>query len=384
MTLFACGFRPFFALAGGWAVAAVGLWVLRLHGLAWPGAPADALGWHVHEMVFGFAGAAVAGFLLTAMANFTGRDAVRGTRLALLVVAWYLGRLAVGFSGMLPDPMVAVADLLFPAGFAFTVAYELVAARNWRNLPLAVVVALFALTDVGYHLAGATPIGSVARALYGLAPHLLLVLIVVLGGRITPAFSRNWLLARGETALPVSRGWVERCVVPASVAVGLAAVLAPAWLAVACAVAVPVHALRLAGWRGWAVRGEPLLLVLHAGFAWMVVGYAFMGFAAVGWIPSGAAFHALTAGAIGTMIVGVSSRVVLGHTGRPLAIGRITVATYLLVGMATVLRIASAWAGDAWLDWIGLSAVTWMLAWLLYLVVYLPMMLSPRIDGRPG
>lgn len=381
MILLSYGFRTFFTLAGPWAALALGAWLARLHGWAWPGAPADALGWHVHEMLYGFVGAAMAGFLLTAIPNFTGREPVRGAPLAALALAWLVGRVAMASAGVLPAELVALLELTFPVGLALVVARELGAARNRRNYPLAVIVALFALADLGFHAAalGWAP----GHLLYGLALHLVLLLVVVLGGRITPAFTRNWLAARGETRLPVSRAWLDRAALALTAAVGLAAVLAPGspLLAVLAAATALAHAVRLAGWRGLATVREPLLLVLHAGLAWLVVGYALLALAAAGLLPLGAALHALSAGGIGTMVLGVSSRVALGHTGRALHASPAVTLAYLLLGLGAALRVASAFAGGAYLQMVTAGGLLWVAAWALFCVVYLPILAGPRVGG---
>jgi len=380
MVLWCLGFRPFFLLAGTWAVAAVGLWLVILSGGGWPGMPNDGIAWHIHEMVFGFAGAALAGFLLTAIANFTGRPPVRGLWLAMIAASWLLGRFAMAFQGLLAPAVVALGDGLFPVLLAVTVARELLAARS--NIPLGAIVVVFAGADLLYQL-GRLGIGVEPAATLAAAPHLFFILIALMGGRIIPAFTANWLRARGAEALPVRRKWLERLVLPLTVAVAIGDSGWPGstlagLLGLAAAI---VHGWRLAGWRGLASREEPLLLVLHVGYGWLVVGYALLAISALGGVPGhGAAMHALTAGAMGTMILAMMSRVPLGHTGRALHAGRPIVIAYVLVNLAAMTRVISASAGGEYYRLLTVSGLLWLAAYLIYCWVYVPILLGPRVE----
>jgi len=372
-------FRPFFLLNGIFAIAVMAIWVAALNV---PGRstlrailPRDILVWHGHEMIFGFAMAAVAGFALTAVATWTGRKPIAGSPLALLVVAWVAGRGAMLFAGVLPDAITLAIDMAFPILLLILIGREVIAAGNHRNLPIVAIVALLATLNLFYHL------GPRRVPLY-LAVHVILVLITIIAGRIVPNFTANWMRARGHTRLPRAGTPLDLPTVIATVAYGLAFAAAPGSnvagvLALAAALA---HGLRLAQWRGLATTGEPLLFVLHVAYMWFPIGYLLS--AAVVFTPTLplAAMHALTMGAIGSMILAVTTRVALAHTGRKLHAARLTVGAYFLLTAAVVVRIAGGVAGSAYLSLIDLAAGGWILTFAIFTWVYWPVLTGPRID----
>ncbi|MDX2142382.1 MAG: NnrS family protein [Rhodospirillaceae bacterium] len=373
------GFRPFFFGAGAWACAALAIWLAAFYGLIEPPIGRDAASWHAHEMIFGFAVAAVAGFLLTAVPNWTSRLPVMGAPLALLFGAWLAGRLATltaGWTGLGPAMAVDVAFLLL---LSAVIAREVVSGRNWRNLPVSVVLVLLAVANALDHLAALEILAD--RALgQRLALALVAVLIALIGGRIVPSFTRNWLKRRGAANLPAEHGLIDRF------GIAVVALAAAAWAF------RPDHAatgglmllagtatlMRLARWQGWATGPEALVWVLHLGYAWLGVGLCLLG-ASILWadVPYFAAVHALTAGAVGTMTLAVMTRATLGHTGRELIAGPATTAVYGLVTLAAILRVASGFADP---DGILLpaSGVAWMAAFGLFVVAYAPLWLRPR------
>ncbi|MDX1606055.1 MAG: NnrS family protein, partial [Candidatus Competibacterales bacterium] len=362
------GFRSFFLLA---ALAGLGLiagWLALLHGLRWPGAPLDGSGWHAHEMLFGFGLAAVAGFLLTALAAWTGRAPVRGRTLGGLVAAWLLGRLVLLAGNALPAWLLLPAALAFPLLLAATVTRELLAAGNQRNYPMAGMVALFALFDALTLLAylGLLP---GARPAPILALHLFLLLITLIGGRIIPAFSANWLRTVGARSLPVTHPALERLAPILTVAVGLAAGLSsePWLLAPLAAAAALTHGLRLVAWRGWTTRRNPLLLILHLGYAWLPIGYILLALAAAERIAPSAAVHAFAAGAMGGMILAVMPRVTLGHTGRPLTADGLTLALFAAVQTAALGRVGAILLPAVYQELLVFSGLCWIAAFALFL-----------------
>lgn len=381
MPLLSYAFRPFFLLAAAFSIVTLGLWLFAFHGVAWTGT-AFSPWWHAHEMGLGFGGAVVAGFLLTAIATWTGRPPIRGGLLAMLVLAWLAGRLAMSLPGILPPAVIAAADLLFPVMLAVLAGREIVAGGSRRNYGIAVLVWIFVAVNLLYHA------GAERTAVY-LFIHLLALLITVIGGRVVPNFTANWLRSRGAGHLPVSRRPVEAAVLPLTAAAGLAASFLPgSTLSGITALAAGIaNAVRLAGWRGFDTVAEPLVFVLHAAYAWLAVGYILIGAAAFGWgLPATAGLHALTVGGIGGMILAMMTRVSLGHTGRPLHAARLTVLGYLLLGLAALLRAGSPLAGEEALRLIDLSAAAWISAFVLFLWVYLPVLTTPRLDagGRAG
>jgi uncharacterized protein involved in response to NO len=378
------GFRPFFLLAALWAALAVPLWLAFFAGeVELPTALPPAV-WHVHEMVFGYGAAAVAGFLLTAIPNWTGRLPLQGGPLAILVLLWGAGRLAMVLSAVIGSTAATVLDLAFPALFLAVVAREIVAGRNWRNLPMLGALALLLLGNLLVHLEA---LGLAATAERGdrIGIATLLMLISLVGGRIIPSFTRNWLAReRPEITAPVGFDAVDRAVL-ATVALALLAwVAAPdapfaAWVELAAGLAV---GLRLARWRGVATLREPLLWSLHLGYGWLALGFLLLGADGFwSFLPATSAVHALTAGAIGTMTLAVMTRASLGHTGRPLVAGPGTTLIYALVTLAAFLRLLAPLAEERYLLVLGSAAAAWSGAFGLFVLLYARALSLPRVRG---
>ncbi len=382
--ILAVGFRPFFLGAGVWAAGAVALWLTQLAG--WPALPSafDPIAWHAHEMLFGYVTAVIAGFLLTAIPNWTGRLPVCGWQLGGLFALWCAGRVAVGVSAWIGPAPTAALDLAFPVALCAVVLREIAAGRNWRNLPVVTIVAVLIASDGLVHLEalGLAPTADLGADLglrLGIAA--VAVLIALVGGRVVPSFTRNWLAKRGEAVLPRPFGGLDRLAVAVTIAAGLAWTLAPEAPAsgALALLAAALGAARLAGWRGQRTLAEPLVWVLHLGYAWLVAGFALMGAAVlVPALPQAAALHALTAGAMGTMTLAIMTRATLGHSGRALTAGPGTAAIYALVGAAALLRVlAPLTALDAALMF-GLSGLAWIGAFALFVVLYGPLLVGPR------
>ena len=379
--MFSAGFRPFFLLAGLWAAVAVPLWLYAYAGgLALPAA-LPAVIWHVHEMVFGFAFAAAAGFLLTAIPNWTGRLPLRGAPLALLALLWVAGRAAVLLSAHLGAGIAALIDLAFPAAMMSVVARELVAGRNWRNLPMLAALALLFTGSLLVHL-HALGIAYTALAGNRLGVATLLMLIALVGGRIVPSFTRNWLAKqRPGGNMPAPSGPLDLAALAAAFAALTAWVAAPQaavtqWLAIAAGLALGV---RLSRWRGLATAREPLLFVLHAGYGWLAFGLLLLGVNGIApFLPPGAALHALTVGAVGTMTLAVMTRATLGHSGRALVADRATSLAYVLVSLAALLRLAAPLGGEGFLALTLAAGAAWSFAFLLFTAVYGRLLLGAR------
>jgi uncharacterized protein involved in response to NO len=377
-TLLSYAFRPFFLLNGLFAMAVMTGWILSLHGV---GASGYSPLWHGHEIVIGFGGAAIAGFLLTAVAAWTGRPPIQGALLGWLICTWLAGRLGMAIVASLPFPFVAVLDLSFPVLLCVIVSREVIAGRNWRNYPIAFITLLLALLNLLYHLGSADVVSaSVARVALHLTVHLLLTLITIIGGRIIPSFTANWLKVSGESNLPRSGSVMDHIATASTVATGIAASLQPTGMliGVLAFVAGLAHLVRLARWRGLATIPEPLLLVLHIAYLWLPIGYTLMGFAAFGLIPTTAAMHALAMGGIGGMVLAVMTRVALGHTGRALHAARLTVIAYIVFMVATALRTLAPFGNTVWM--LDLAAAGWIITFGLFTVVYWPILTRPRID----
>src|SRR5262245_9615850 len=379
--LLSAGFRPFFLLGAAWAAVAVPVWLaVYVHGHALPSA-LPAMTWHAHEMIFGFGLAVVAGFLLTAIPNWTGRLPLRGAGLAALVALWLAGRAALLVSAAIGPAAAAAIELAFPALLFAAVARELVAGRNWRNLPVLAALGLLLAANTLVHL-HALGVAYTAELGIRLGIATLLALIALIGGRIVPSFTRNWLVkARPQIAPPAPAGKLD--IACLAVTLGALAV----WVAAPSSAVADVleiaggsaAAFRLSRWRGLAALREPLVAVLHAGYAWLALGLVWLGLNGLGeWVASAAALHALTVGAIGTMTLAVMTRATLGHTGRKLAAGPSTRAIYALVSLGAALRVAAPFAGADVVVLTSLAGVAWTAAFGLFVLTYGPMLLRAR------
>lgn len=382
--ILSAGFRPFFLAAAVWAAAAIPLWLAAYgSGLILPSLLPPFV-WHAHEMVFGFAAATVAGFLLTAIPNWTGRMPLQGGPLAVLVALWMVGRFAVLCSGNIGAPAATAADLSFPVAFLGVVAREILAGRNWRNLPMLTALSLLLAGNVLVHLE-ALGIAETAALGNRLGIATVLLLISLVGGRILPSFTRNWLAKmRPAAAAPVPEGHFDLAALAVTAAGLLIWAAAPEsdaapWAALFAGIAV---AARLSRWRGLHTVAEPLLLILHVGYGWLAIGLLLLGAQAfVEVLPQTAALHALTVGAIGTMTLAVMTRASLGHTGRSLSAGPVTVAIYALITAAAVLRLLSPLAGDWSITALWLAGIAWSGAFGLFALFYGAALMQPRVPA---
>ncbi len=378
--VFSQGFRPFFLLAGIWAIAALALSFGMFQG--WIALPTafGAVDWHYHEMLFGYVAAAIAGFLLTAIPNWTGGLPLQGAPLVGLVLLWIAGRVAVMGSDWIGAGAAAAIDLGFLVVLGGVTAREIVSGRNWRNLPPVLAIALFLVCNALSHAAalGLVDADGVARR-GGIA--VVVVLITLIGGRIIPSFTRNWLVERDAEALPASFNGFDR------VALGITLVALGTWAvapdnnvaATVVALAAIANLVRLVRWQGFATLSEPLLWVLHLGYLWIPVGLSLL--AASQWwpsIPSNAALHALTAGAFGTMTLAVMSRATLGHTGRALTAGPGLTAAFVLVTCAALARVLASLFDAATHPMVTIAAASWIAAFLCYLMVCGPMFFAAK------
>lgn len=388
---FEAGFRVFFLLAPLYAALGIVEWILAYTGVIDAPWLASPVLWHAHEMLFGFAAGGVAGFFLTAVPNWTGAPYVRGLPLIALAGIWLLGRIAMHAGGAVPPVVAAGIDLAFLPLLAALVAPALLRNGFGRNAFLLVVLFALWCADLAIQLELAGPsLGlDIETGAHGAraAIDILALLITVIGGRIVPAFTTTYLKLRGAKSLPQSREALDRLAIVSMALLLIAEVTfgaGPVTGAIALAAAV-AQATRLSRWRGLATTREPILLVLHVGYAWLVVGLALKGASAfVDWLPETGALHALTIGAVGTMMVAVMSRAALGHTGRKLKAHPVTVAAYALISIAALLRIVAPLLPAASIHMMACSAIAWSLAFALFLWVYAPIVVRPRVDGQPG
>jgi uncharacterized protein involved in response to NO len=379
------GFRPFFLVAAIWAALVVPLWLAAYaEGMVLPTRLAPSV-WHAHEMIFGFAAASVAGFLLTAIPNWTGRLPLQGPPLAMLVLLWALGRIGVLISAKIGAPAAALADLCFPFCFLAVVVREILAGKNWRNLPIVGALSLLFAGNLLVHL-DALGIADTAEFGNRIGISILLMLISLVGGRIIPSFTHNWLAKfRPDMGRPVREGRLGLAVLAGTGgALALWAIAPEAaatpWVLLAAGVGA---ALRLSRWRGFSTAREPLLLILHIGYAWLSFGLLLLALNGISQIvPPVAALHALTVGAIGTMTLAVMTRASLGHTGHPLSAGPVTKTVYFLVTTAAVLRAVSPVVGEHAGFVLWLAGAAWTGAFGLFAIFYGRILVQPRVPGK--
>ena len=375
------GFRPFFLGAGLWAVIGIALWPLAFSGMISVPTAFWLIDWHAHEMIFGYTEAVIAGFLFTAIPNWTGRLPVSGTPLAALAALWIAGRTAIFFSAAIGRLAAAVIDVSFLLVFAAMIAREVIAGKNGRNAKVVWLVALLAGLNVAFHVEDARTGFADYSARGSLAVIVMLILLV--GGRVTPSFTNNWLAKTGAKERPAPFGKPDLAALAVS-AVALASWAATPHLAATGVVTLAAGAAnlwRLSRWRGAAARHDPLVLVLHIGYLFATLGF----FVACAHallpetIPHAAAVHVWAVGAIGMMTLAVMSRATLGHTGRELKASKGTVFAYACVASAAVGRFAMALLPDHFWGLFAITAGCWILAFAAFVAIYVPM-----LAGRAG
>ena len=373
------GFRPFFLAGAAWAALAIGLWLPALTGYLTLPTAFSPIDWHVHEMVYGFVPAIVAGFLLTAVPNWTGRLPVTGTPLLVLFAIWVAGRLAILTSGYIGMPVAAVIDLAFLVTLIAVMAREIIAGNNLHNLKVLAGVVLLLAGNATFHAQALLGMGHGEGGRLGIAATVLLITLI--GGRIIPSFTRNWLSRQAPGRLPVPFSRFDAAVMAASGVALLSWVLAPqsTFTAVLAAVAGLANGVRLSRWAGERTAGEPLVLVLHIAYAFVPLGFLLLALAiaAPGVLAVSGALHGWTAGAIGLMTLAVMTRASLGHTGRNLKATPPILMIYGGAIVAALARIAAAF-GIASGFTLHLSACAWVVAFGGFVVVYGPMLLRPR------
>jgi len=375
--LFAYGFRPFFLAAGLWAAFGILLWLPQYTGELTLPTHFSALDWHIHEMLYGYVAATIAGFLLTAIPNWTGRLPVSGWPLAGLALLWLAGRAAILLSATIGGLAAAVVDVSFLVVLAAVAGREIVAGKNWRNLRVLIVLAVLIAGNVVYHAevlrSGAADYGiriAIAAAI---------ALIMLIGGRIVPSFTNNWLTKNNPGRLPVPFARFDMAAMAVSAAALVAWVMAPAHAVTGALLLVAgvLQAVRLARWAGERTLADRLVLVLHVGYAFVPLGFLLIGASALSdAVPASAGMHAWSAGAIGMMTLAVMTRATLGHTGQTLRAGLVTQASYGFVLLGAGLRIVASFVGSmALLEFAGLA---WIAGFVCFLLVYAPLLIMRK------
>jgi uncharacterized protein involved in response to NO len=390
---FSYGFRPFFLFGCLFAALSMAAW------LAWIGihaangeilrptiatAPHE---WHAHEMLFGYTMAMIAGFFLTAVPNWTGAKPVSGPTLMVLVTAWVAGRLVVWFSAHLPAALVAAVDLAFIPLLLVLVTKSLMKRWAPRNFVFVPILSILFAANFVIHAEWAGLLDDGGRAALGAAVNAVVLLIVIVGGRVVPAFTTNALRNAGHKTLPVSRAPLDvASIVLVAALIPIEAFDAGSGLALGVAgTATLANAIRFLSWRGWATRGQPIVWVLHLAYAWVVVGLALKTAAFADLLSPTSALHALTVGAIGTMTLAVMSRASLGHTGRVLVAPGAVVLAYVLVNLSALVRVAVPILAPAYYNH-GMiaSGLLWLATYVLVSISYWPILTLPRPRENSG
>lgn len=380
--LLSYGFRPFFLMGSVWAALEVLAWLPVLHGVFSIPTAFTPRDWHVHELLFGYLPATIAGFLLTAIPNWTGRLPLQGAPLAVLGLTWLAGRYVVTFSDRIGWIGAAVVDCAFLVLMTAAIAREIIAGRNWRNLKVTVLLGLLAAGNIAFHLEAHFEGLATYATRVGIA--VVMMLIMVIGGRIIPSFTRNWLMRQKPGRLPAPFSRFDVACLGLS-GVGLAAwVIAPDHAASGMALfgAAAANAIRLGRWAGERTFADRLVLVLHVAYAFVPLGFLLAGLAAFDVTLPSAGIHAWTAGAMGLMTLAVMSRASLGHTGQPLAASPGLQAVYAAALVAAIARIAAVFVADLNYLLLAVAAVAWAAAFLGFAFLYAPLLCSTRPKKR--
>ncbi len=378
--LFNLGFRPFYLLAALLAALGVPLWAAEYFGLVPQVGYVSGMLWHAHELVFGFAIAVITGFLFTAARNWTGLPTPTHSPLAALAALWLAGRVLL-ITG--PGWLAAAVDVACLPAVALALWLPLQRSRN-RNRFFVGLLLVLAAANLGFHLAhaGALPIGPQVPIRFAL--YLVVIIVTIMAGRVIPSFTQNAIptaRVRHNRPLDLAAIWAT------ALALGAALTAVPAGVATPlCFAAAGLQAARLRRWDPWCTRYRPILWILHLSYAWIPAALLLMGLAAVtSSVPPMLADHALSVGAVGGMIIGMITRTARGHSGLPLQVGSAEVAAYVLVHLAAAFRVLLplAWPGGYGVAVMAASAL-WSAAFILYVVVYAPILARPRVDGKPG
>lgn len=380
-SVLALGFRPFFLLAGAWALAAMLLWLAMLRGLIPLETYYGPTTWHAHEMLFGYTGAVIAGFLLTAVRNWTGLPTPTGATLGTLAGLWLAARAAPFLP--LPGAVVAALDLAFLPALALALIRPLWSGKNRVNRVFLVLLAAMTLAALLVHLDALGLLPGAAMRGNRLMVDLVVLTLLLVAGRVMPFFTE-----RGAgSSRPVVRPWVERSTFVLAPLLLLLNIALPwsVWAGAAALGLAGVQAVRLAGWHDARVWRVPILAVLYLGYLWLVAGLVLDALAGFGLLPPFPALHALTAGALGVFTLGMMARVTLGHTGRAMRASGLTNAAFVLINLAALARVLPGLVQPAaYAEWLVVSGLLWAGAFGLFLWVHAPMLVSPRVDGAPG
>lgn len=374
------GFRPFFFLGTIFSILSIAIWGAFYAGIGItpPVFFLDPISWHAHEMIYGFSMAIVAGFLLTAVANWTGGAPARQIHLAGLCALWIMGRIVMGIDLGLPTWLIITLEVLFVPALAISLAIPLLRSWNKRNFVFLTLLSVLCACDLWFL------IGGDMSALY-VALMMVLMMVSLIGGRIIPAFTVAALRRRGIQAFQTDQDKMDIAALASLVAVTLCLVFAKQTiiLGVVAAASSIIHGIRMRHYHSIKSLQDPLLWILHAGYGWLVIGLALLALTGFGLFETKAVIHALTAGCIGSMILGMICRVTLGHTGRVLHADPLTTLSFYAIQIAATMRVFGPMLSpDHTTQWIIYSALLWTLCFAAYLIVFTGMLFSPRPDGQ--
>lgn len=377
--LWSLGFRPFYLLASIFAAVSIPLWVCQYAGYL-PAAYLRSQVWHGHEMLFGYALAVIAGFLFTAVRTWTGQPTPSGATLVAFALLWIAGRALV----LTPyESAAALVNAAFPAAVAVGIGIPLARSGNRRNYFLVAVLLLLAVATLSLHLSHLGAFAWPERASLQVGLDLVLFIMAVIGGRVMPMFTNNAIPGAQATRIPL----VEKLALGGVlVLLGADVLQLPSGIiAILAIVVAAAHAVRLCFWQPRRTIRTPLVWILHASYAWIVVYLVLRGLASIGWVAESLAVHALTIGAIGGMTMGMMTRTARGHTGRPLAADSFEVACFVLIQLAALIRVLGAMLlPNAYVTTVLLSGGCWSFAFTIYAIRYWPVLSRARLDGKPG
>ena len=373
-------FRPFFIVAGIWATLAVPFWILNYFGLLIVADNFDILLWHQHEMLYGFIAAAITGFILTAIPNWTGRLPIKNKPLGFLVFLWIVGRIGFLTITIFDVKVTALMDLPFLIVLVLVILREIVSGKNWRNLPVIILISLFTLGNILVHLQLLDVIESAELGIR-LSIFVLSILLALIGGRIVPSFTRNWLSQNQVNRFPSGAGIFDKVCLVSLVVFVVAQIITPyhQLTSLLALLAGLLQGIRLIRWKVWLTLSEPLIWILHVGYMWLSVALVLIGLAGLtDFVPYTSSYHALTIGAFSTMILGVMTRVSLGHTGRTLKATFGTTTIYVFITIASVLRVSESFLNDSRNLILSFSGIFWTLSFALFVFIYFPILTQPR------
>ena len=373
-------FRPFFIVAGIWATLAVPFWILNYFGLLIVADNFDILLWHQHEMLYGFIAAAITGFILTAIPNWTGRLPIKNKPLGFLVFLWIVGRIGFLTITIFDVKVTALMDLPFLIVLVLVILREIVSGKNWRNLPVIILISLFTLGNILVHLQLLDVIESAELGIR-LSIFVLSILLALIGGRIVPSFTRNWLSQNQVNRFPSGAGIFDKVCLVSLVVFVIAQIITPyhQLTSLLALLAGLLQGIRLIRWKVWLTLSEPLIWILHVGYMWLSVALVLIGLAGLtDFVPYTSSYHALTIGAFSTMILGVMTRVSLGHTGRTLKATFGTTTIYVFITIASVLRVSESFLNDSRNLILSFSGIFWTLSFALFVFIYFPILTQPR------